>query len=196
LAFNRKTQSYKTAISIAKLLLLHYHPDVSQGRNNVLALMFDMNLLWEQFVYVSLRKNASIKVTAQSSRHFWESDTGTLSKMRPDIWIQKGEESFVLDTKWKNLNGKNPSPEDLRQMYVYHEYYSAKKVALVYPGAEKEATKGTFISPHENIKSEKECSIISISVPRKTEDKKIVKNWQKSIEDKFIDWMHLPITKK
>jgi 5-methylcytosine-specific restriction enzyme subunit McrC len=196
LPFSRKTQSYKTAISIARMLLLHYHPDVSQGRNNVLALMFDMNLLWEQFVYVSLRKNASMTVTAQSSRHFWESDTGTLSKMRPDIWIQKGEESFVLDTKWKNLNGKNPSPEDLRQMYVYHEYYSAKKVALVYPGSEKEATKGIFISPHENIKSEKECSIISISVPRKTEDKKIVKNWQKSIEDKFIDWMHLPIIKK
>ena len=190
LPLNRKTQSYATAISIAKLLLLQYHPDISQGRNSVLALMFDMNVLWEQFVYVSLRKEKSITVTAQASKHFWESDKGRLSKMRPDIWIEKGDESFVLDTKWKNLNGCNPSPDDLRQMYVYHEYYTAKKVALVYPGVEKEAITGKFYSPHDSKKSEKECSIISISVPRKTDRESIVKTWQGSIVAKFTEWMN------
>ena len=74
LIFNRKTQSYKKAIDIAKLLLLKYHPDVSYGRSNVLALMFDMNLLWEKFVYVTLQKykTGNSKLTPQTTKLFWQ----------------------------------------------------------------------------------------------------------------------------
>ena len=119
--------------------MLNYHPDLSNGQNNVLALMFDMNLLWEQFVYVSLRKYKASNTTiaAQNTKNFWKPSSGNRSKMKPDIVLNKGKEDcVVLDTKWKNLNGYNPSPDDLRQMFVYMKYYGAKKVALIYPGTE------------------------------------------------------------
>jgi len=191
LTFNRKTKAYEPAINIARLLLLQYHPDVSRGNNSILALMFDMNSLWEQFVYVSIKKNKDITITAQHTRYFWQSDEGKLSKIRPDIWIKKGEESFILDTKWKNLNGYNPSPEDLRQMYVYHEYYTARKVALVYPGIEKDPIRGTYLSPNNQQKSTKECSIMSITIPSKVENEKIVKTWQVEIKDMFTRWIEI-----
>src|SRR5690606_23967716 len=57
IVFTRKSRNYEPAISIARLLLLRYHPGLSAGRNDVLALMIDMNLLWEQFLFVSLRKH-------------------------------------------------------------------------------------------------------------------------------------------
>jgi 5-methylcytosine-specific restriction enzyme subunit McrC len=187
LSFNRKNQSYKKAIEIAKLLLLQYHPDVTKGRNNVLALMFDMNKLWEQFVYVSLRNNKEVgsTITSQSSKFFWKPENGYRSKIRPDIVLNKDrkEDCIVLDTKWKNLGDYNPSTNDLRQMYVYHEYYGASKVALVYPGTEQLPLKGKFLNPFDGEKvQEKECSIIPISANPD------IKKWQKEIFNKINSW--------
>lgn len=185
LVFNRKTEHYKKGIEIAKLLLLQYHPDISKGRNNVLALMFDMNLLWEKFIYVSLRKNkkSTTKIIAQTSKLFWKPDSGRRSSMKPDIWIQNEDESIILDTKWKNLNGYNPLPDDLRQMYVYHEYYKAKKVALVYPGIKNENRNGLFLDPITSVPIDKECSVITIKVENN------IKNWQENINLQFTNWI-------
>jgi 5-methylcytosine-specific restriction enzyme subunit McrC len=186
ISFDRKTEPYKNALEIAKLILLNYHPDVNLGTNNVLALMFDMNVLWEQFVYVSLRKHKSstTSITAQNTRNFWKPISGYRSKMKPDIVLNKGtKDCVVLDTKWKNLNGYNPSPEDLRQMFVYMKYYRAKKVALVYPGEENKNKSGQYYdhSAHDSKHlSNEECSVISIEVV------KDVKRWQLEL-DAFIN---------
>lgn len=185
--YNRKNQHYQKAIEIAKLLLLQYHPDVSKGRNHVLALMFDMNLLWEQFIYVSLKKKRTdfTKVKAQTSKHFWKPENGRRTSMKPDIYIEtKNEKKIVLDTKWKNLNGYNPSPDDLRQMYVYHEYFVAQKVALVYPGDSSKGRKGNYFDIEENQVGSKQCSIITIKVEND------IKEWQTKITEQikeFID---------
>lgn len=187
LQFDRKTERYRTATDIAKLLLLNYHPDVKRGRNDVLALMFDMNVLWEQFVYVSLRKHKSedTTITAQHTRNFWKPDSGSRSSMKPDIVINKDKENcIVLDTKWKNLNGYNPSPEDLRQMYVYMKYYSAKKVALIYPGSETCVKSGKYFTEGTKEIGEAECSVISLNVEKE------IKRWQREIALNIEQWIN------
>ncbi len=163
--YDRKTIIYKKAIDIAELLLLNYHPDVSQGRRNVLALMFDMNALWEQFVVNLLRKSMkSYTVAGQVTRKFWKSEHLS-SNMRPDIVLtnQQSNKRIVLDTKWKNLGGKAPSSKDLRQMYVYHEYFNAEKVALVYPG-EGSNTSGQFYLKDQTALDNKFCHVVQIPV--------------------------------
>lgn len=195
LVFNRKTQAYSRAIEIARSILLQYHPDLSKGRNHVLALMFDMNKLWEQFVYVSLRKNkkSDITVKSQTSKYFWKPTTGNTSYLQPDILIKKGEDQVVLDTKWKTLNGKNPSPEDLRQMYAYHEYFNAKRVALVYPGAETLENGGYYLDKISGDNTNMECSVMTISLPKKVNgSSSIVKIWQAKIKEDVECWMNRP----
>ena len=183
--FNRKTLAYKKAIEISKMILLQYHPDINKGKNDVLALMFDMNKLWEQFVYISLKKHKSISysITAQTSKNFWKPLGGRKTTMKPDIIINKGNNEFiVLDTKWKNLNDFNPSSADLRQLYVYHHYYKAKKVALVYPG-NSENRNGLYFEPNGTI-SDKVCTILTL------EENKNINEWQVEIYNKIETWIN------
>ena len=193
ITLDRKTEPYKNAIEIARLLLLNYHPDISNGSNNVLALMFDMNLLWEQFVYVSLRKNKvnGSSIVAQNTKNFWKPDNGNRSKLKPDIVLNKNtEDCIVLDTKWKNLNGYNPSPDDLRQMFVYMKYYNAKKVALIYPGRESIIRSGKYYNHEElpvNEIGKEECSIVTIGVLDN------IKKWQTEIHNTISKWHSPPV---
>ncbi len=183
--YDRKSSKYKKSIEIARLLLLNYHPDIKVGTNDVLALMFDMNYLWERFVYSSLRKHkeAGRTITAQNTKDFWKPTVGYNSKMKPDIVINKDKDDcIVLDTKWKNIKNSNPSPHDLRQMYVYMKYYNAKRVALVYPNAESSIKSGLFYKETDSELSNNDCSLISIGV---MED---IKQWQTKIYEQINDW--------
>ena len=184
ITFNRKTLSYKKAIEIAEMILLHYHPDISKGHNDILALMFDMNKLWEEFVYVSLKKHkpSHYGISAQTNKYFWMHDSGKKSSIKPDIVLSlTQDEVIVLDTKWKNLNGLNPTADDLRQLYVYHQYYQAKKVALIYPGRTN-TINGKYFNTTAPYLSDKICSVLSL------EENKDIKNWQKEIFNKIDNW--------
>ncbi len=185
LEFNRKNESYKNVLQIAHLLLLNYHPDLVTGNQHVLALMFDMNLLWERFVYVSLRKLASkdMKVLGQNSTFFWTSTSGNRSSIRPDIVIENDNGTkLVVDTKWKNIGTNNPSIQDLRQLYVYHQYFQATEVMLVYPGNTSE-TSGKYYPANDKEKEDKICRIISIPIP----DNNInIYSWQEEIAKKIF----------
>jgi len=180
LLFNRKTEAYKSALSISRLLLLNYHPDLLRGDNDVLALLFDMNMLWEKFVYSSLRKfkPSEVTITPQRSQDFWKSKIGRKAKIIPDIVINKGAtDCIVLDTKWKNLDGYNPSAEDLRQLYAYSKFNHNAKTALVYPGEENILSMGTFFDEFKGYESKMECGIFQLQV-----DKNVIL-WQKKIAE-------------
>ncbi len=129
--FDRKTNRYENAINIAKLILLNYSPDIISGRDNVLAILFNMNDLWEQYVLVKLQKYANknnLKVLGQTAKRFWN-----YRLLKPDILLIKDSEKYIIDTKWKNVSKKEVSTEDLRQIFAYNEFWNAKKGMLLYP---------------------------------------------------------------
>ena len=168
-----------------------------RDRHNVLALMFDMNVLWEKFVFVSLRKHhidSSVinSISKQTDKHFWKPKSGPISSMKPDIVINQNiDNCVVLDTKWKNLNGGNPSAEDLRQMYVYHEYFSSKRVALIYPSSDEKTiiNRGEFVAIDTKIMktatvgSGNICSVISLQTDSD------IKKWQEHIYKTVCEFM-------
>lgn len=140
LTTNRKTVSYNEALKIAKMILLNYSPDLKGGEENMLALLFDMNKLWEEYIYRMLLKidDPSIKVSFQNRDKFWENKI-----IKPDIVITKNErvndevirKEYIIDTKWKIIDPTEPGDNDLKQMFAYNMYWNAEKSMLLYPSS-------------------------------------------------------------
>ena len=152
LRYDRKTNNYKKAIELARIILLNYHPDFRGGRNNILAIMVDMNELWENYVYFVLNNAAkqhdTVSIQGQAKTAFWQQPNGYHRKLKPDLLITgfNGDniETVVLDTKWKYQS--EPSIEDVRQMYAYGHYFDATRSYLLYPDKIKTDNKVSSLS--------------------------------------------------
>jgi 5-methylcytosine-specific restriction enzyme subunit McrC len=135
---DRKTEPYARAVQLAKMIVLNHAPDIKGGHMPLIGLMFDMNTLFERFVYRQLRKaqpafaDRKLVVRGQARQLFWKRKT-----IRPDIvleYIKDGiPQKVIVDTKWKvPANGK-PSDDDLKQMFVYNVQFGSAKSVLLYP---------------------------------------------------------------
>jgi 5-methylcytosine-specific restriction enzyme subunit McrC len=164
---NRKTEPYNEALKIAKMIILNYSPDIKGGDENMLALLFDMNKLWEEYVFRMLLKveDTSLKVSFQNRDKFWENKI-----IKPDIVITKKEQindevretKYIIDTKWKVKEYAEPDDDDLKQMYVYNMYWQSEKSMLLYPTT-KELTTG-FGKFHKGRDNENLCKLGFIKV--------------------------------
>jgi len=131
ITYNRKTEVYREAIELARLILLQYSPDLRSGRQHVLAILFDMNALFEDYVFQCLRKEHGAIVKRQGSKKFWGNQ-----RLRPDIVIDHPDQTIVFDAKWKLLTRQRPDDADLRQLYAYQHYWDAAKGYLIYPAVD------------------------------------------------------------
>jgi 5-methylcytosine-specific restriction enzyme subunit McrC len=161
---NRKTVSYASALQIAQMIILNYSPDIRSGQENMLTLLFDMNKLWEEYIYrmLSRSKTDDITVDFQNSQEFWDKRT-----IRPDLVLTKklnGElETYIIDTKWKVLDVLNPKPsdDDLKQMFAYNLYWEAKRSMLLYPNSKSIKEKfGNYHKGRAEKSFEKEHNIV------------------------------------
>ncbi|MFH2060486.1 MAG: restriction endonuclease [Pseudomonadota bacterium] len=134
LQYGRNSERYKYGVTLAKLIILKYSPDLKGGKEDVLAIMFDMNMLYENYIYRKLKvlqhdsKIPIISVRGQNRKPFWET-----RGLRADIVIETESDNFVIDTKWKVLKSNTPSDDDLKQMFVYNVHYDTDLSILLYP---------------------------------------------------------------
>ena len=141
--YDRKSKDYKNAISLARFILMKLFPSLKSGQVDTIAVMYDMNKLFEKYIEVKLKDalGDEYNVTSQKNINFWKFDQqNSYRNVKPDIVVCKGDKPVaVLDTKWKiPKDTQFPSIQDLRQMFVYNQYYfpeqgDKKQSALVYP---------------------------------------------------------------
>jgi len=177
----RKFAPYARAMHIAQLLLLNEHPDLRGGKRKVLALLFNMNVLWEEFVATALRRylGDSHTVQTQVNKTFWKSATGSTFKHKPDIIIERDNFRMALDTKWKVLgDNSRPSISDLRQLYTYSHYFNCDSAALVYPGNFK-LIEGTFAKTKSD-QSHRQGHLVALPITNTN-----IKLWMQEITERI-----------
>ena len=164
LRLNRQTTRYRDALRIARLILFHLAPDIRSGPVPLLALLFDMNRLWERYVATMARRVhlPGLSVHTQAVEGFWKG-SGAMRTLRPDIVLldDAGRTQMVIDTKWKVPDSGRAGSNDLKQMFCYHELFRCERTMLLFPqatGATKVEDTGRYTG------TQHECALAFLSV--------------------------------
>lgn len=166
LKIERKTAPYEKALELAKLIILNYSPDINQGKQKMISILFDMNVLWEEYILKTLRKYVLLnpeqnwRIIGQESKRFY----GKNRTIRPDILLYQNETKFIIDTKWKRPLNNTPSIEDLRQMYTYARFWNTNKNMLLYPGENFDSGYYTFPNENDHESDFHQCKFANINI--------------------------------
>jgi len=154
-SFNRINSRFEVPYNYS--ILIHESKIVKSGRGmNAMMFLFDMNRIFEQFLYNFLEKlkdkifdnPQEIKIMPQSGGlNFLYRDEKPQRSTIPDILINRNDETIlVIDTKYKQIGSSKDIAEeeslsegndrismsDLYQMFTYSEIYHTD-VLMVFP---------------------------------------------------------------
>ena len=133
---------FSTPFRIAQLFLEHSNINLYNSDLKNFAILFNMNKLFEEFIYEKLRnelEGEEIRVESQRSKCLiegFEHSQLTIDKkkyVRTDILIKKEDRiECIIDTKYKDP--KEISSSDIYQMLAYARIYKeTKDLHLIYP---------------------------------------------------------------
>ncbi|MDO9306173.1 MAG: restriction endonuclease [Sulfuricurvum sp.] len=122
--WHRLNERFRHLYKIALLILQNLSIRFDKVGTNEWAFMFDMNVLFEQFIGKIVRSIEPMAII-QAENNF-----GNL-KLKPDILIP---DRLIIDTKYKKVSGKDDlKRDDKYQMYVYGKNYKIDQTMLLYP---------------------------------------------------------------
>ena len=130
LVINRQVKHYEQTLLWCKIFLLNNSFTPHKGDDIALALLFDMNALFESYVGNFIKKSFPGTILQHSEKHLVEDPKSF--KLRPDIFLK---DKFIADTKWKIISSKDDiSQADLYQLYAYGKKHPCDgKLHLIYP---------------------------------------------------------------
>lgn len=135
--FNSINQSAEESYMYGKLFLNNIFSTLSAGNVSINMMLFDMNDLYELFIYKVAHLVYRNKAYYQMRGNYLlkrDSDAKKQTALRPDITIKQDDGSYIIvDTKWK-IPQKFAKEADLYQMNAYSTSIDdVKEIVLLYP---------------------------------------------------------------
>lgn len=157
---NRNQTIFNEPLELAQMFLQNSTISLHNHTFTNLAILFDMNKLFEEFVYMALKHTyPQWNIKAQNSKSIIQSIGGipdTAYTIRPDIIVN---ENTIIDTKYKiiDLPNHKPSEADIYQMLAYAKFYGIKNIILCYPRYQQHYN-------HATVLEDKNCSITLLTI--------------------------------
>ena len=129
----RNQKLFEKPFKLAKMFLKHISVDISQNRIENITILWDMNKLFEEFVYQLLKKGQNEFEVNYQKKCCLLKRVGKGKEFRDtytDIFLERGKEKIVLDTKYKIGSFAN---SDIYQVCTYCLLHSAYNAILFYP---------------------------------------------------------------
>lgn len=140
---DRTTTRYTRACTLAEQILRGDAPHIHSGRSEYFAMLFDMNVLFEQWVAARCRREYAgthVSVSTQEKAlYLFQGSNHNVFNLKPDIVIRNNADDSItiIDTKWKvladDVSNHGVSQADAYQMFAYMERYKANRIVLLYP---------------------------------------------------------------
>lgn len=161
----RNQMLFEKPFNLAKMFIENSSIDMTKNKIDNISLIWDMNKLFEEFVYEIMRRNCNFEICAQKGRRLLEDEDengGTYRDTKVDIFakIDKetkiAKEKIIIDTKYKEMTTdilRNLCSNDIYQVSTYCLLHSAKKAVLIYPKWREDDINKNFV-----IRSVEECN--------------------------------------
>lgn len=161
---SRNQELFKKPFNLAKMFVEKTSVDLSKNKFENITLIWDMNKLFEEFVFEIMKKHEAefgCKLTAQRGKKLLVGDTSKKRNTFVDIMIEKYDgEKIILDTKYKKfVSSDDFSNADVFQVSTYCLLHKAKHAILLYPKWDTSAPEKDF---HLNIDNPGKSDIYQI----------------------------------
>jgi len=136
---SRSQQIFVKPMQLALMFIEHASVDMSNHRINSIALLWDMNKLFEEFIYEVMRRHCgkNYQVRYQHGKRLLK-DVETSRKRRDtfvDIFVECDDKRVIIvDTKYKKFFGiSDIANSDIYQVSTYCLLHGSKKAVIIYP---------------------------------------------------------------
>lgn len=138
----RQQQMFEKPFKLAKMFVENSSVDLSKNKFENVTLVWDMNKLFEEFIYQVIRRKIKevTFVKDQYGKYLLEQGEQKRRLTKADIIVEKDKEKIIIDTKYKKLiNFDSVSSSDLYQVGMYCVIHDENKkpentrAILLYP---------------------------------------------------------------
>jgi 5-methylcytosine-specific restriction enzyme subunit McrC len=179
IVFNRTNERIKIIVEYSYLFMDGYSISINNGKREVSSMLFDMNKIFENFIYHSYKKIYGNKVLYQNRRNYLISDQSKAIKrinLKPDLLIFSPlGVKMVVDTKWKSVK-KFAKESDTYQMNAYVTAIDGVDTAILMYPMTKESSSAVGDYEFQNTSGHKELKIRAVDLSLIKDDTMFLKH--------------------